>query len=35
MTFSGVVKPGFRSKVIPHFGHSPGVSDTTPAHIGQ
>jgi hypothetical protein len=26
---------GFRSKAIPHFGHSPGSSDSTPGHIGQ
>jgi hypothetical protein len=26
---------GFRSRAIPHFGQSPGLSDSTPGHIGQ
>jgi hypothetical protein len=26
---------GFRSNAMPHFGQSPGLSDSTPGHIGQ
>jgi hypothetical protein len=26
---------GFRSSAMPHFGQSPGLSDSTPGHIGQ
>ena len=26
---------GFRSRAMPHFGQSPGPSETTPSHIGQ
>jgi hypothetical protein len=35
MTFLGAIQPGFRSKGIPHFGQSPGLSEVTPEHIGQ
>ena len=26
---------GFRSSAIPHFRQSPGLSETTPSHIGR
>ena len=26
---------GFRSRIMPHLGQSPGVADSTPGHIGQ
>jgi hypothetical protein len=26
---------GLRSSAMPHFGQSPRLSDSTPAHIGQ
>jgi hypothetical protein len=29
------VSKGFLSNAIPHFGQSPGLSDSTPGHIGQ
>lgn len=29
------LKAGLRSSRMPHFGQSPGVSDSTPGHIGQ
>ena len=32
---AGETQAGFRSKAIPHFGQSPGSSDSTPGHIGQ
>jgi RNA polymerase sigma factor (sigma-70 family) len=28
-------KAGFLSSAMPHLGQSPGLSDSTPAHIGQ
>lgn len=30
-----MVATAFCSSAIPHFGQSPGLSDTTPGHIGQ
>jgi len=30
-----VLKAGLRSSRMPHFGQSPGLSDSTPSHIGQ
>jgi hypothetical protein len=35
MVFFGGCHAGFRSKAMPHFGQSPGWSDSTPGHIGQ
>jgi hypothetical protein len=31
----GATHAGFRSNGMPHFGQSPGLSDSTPGHIGQ
>jgi hypothetical protein len=32
---AGGTQAWFRSRAIPHFGQSPGLSLTTPSHIGQ
>lgn len=29
------LQAGFSSNAMPHFGHAPGLSLSTPGHIGQ
>ena len=35
MVFAAGFHAEFSSSAMPHFGHAPGLSDSTPGHIGQ